>query len=113
MEQDCIICFEKINYYDLKVQKCCNKFFHFKCINQWFKTKKTCPLCRREYITITPKEYLELKKFFLENGGDKFFLKIDLILSKLYLKIKDKNMIYFLLVICKLINKIMTINLNI
>lgn len=24
----------------------CNHEFHLKCINKWFKTKNTCPMCR-------------------------------------------------------------------
>lgn len=27
---------------------CCHKLFHTKCLNEWIKYKKNCPLCRKD-----------------------------------------------------------------
>ena len=27
----------------------CGHIFHKKCINKWFQSSKTCPVCRRDY----------------------------------------------------------------
>jgi hypothetical protein len=44
-DDECSICYEKKEYrWYLK----CNHSFHFKCINEWLKLKKNCPLCRTQ-----------------------------------------------------------------
>ena len=40
----CSICMEEDS--ECFEQLCCNHEFHLRCINKWFKTKNTCPLCR-------------------------------------------------------------------
>jgi hypothetical protein len=109
MEQECAICLEKINYYDLKVQKCCNKNFHIKCIHEWLKNKNTCPLCRSEYLVLTPKEYLEIKDFFSKNNLPNILFKIDIFLSGIYLSKKDNSFIYFILIMFRLFKKLIKI----
>jgi hypothetical protein len=109
MEQVCSICLEKINYYDLKIQKCCNNKFHIKCIHEWLKNKNTCPLCRSEYLVLTPKEYLKIKDFFNKNNMPNIMLKIDIFLSGIYLSKRDNQFIYFILVLFRFINKLMKI----
>jgi len=47
----CPICLDtirKVNSKRVIIQECCNKPFHKKCINKWYKIKKICPLCRTE-----------------------------------------------------------------
>ena len=112
MVQECAICLQSINFFELKIQKCCNKPFHMKCIHEWLKNKNTCPLCRSEYLLLTPKEYLELKEIFTKNNMPNIILKIDIFLSGIYLCKKDNKLIFFILVMFKFINKIMTIKLN-
>ena len=48
----CAICLSdirNINAKNIIKQSCCNKPFHKKCINQWYKIKKECPLCRKKH----------------------------------------------------------------
>jgi hypothetical protein len=49
--ETCPICLDTIRNINSKrviKQECCNKPFHKKCINKWYKVKKICPLCRTE-----------------------------------------------------------------
>ena len=46
----CTICLEKqIKGDDVCILQCCH-MFHYQCIKQWMKYKKTCPLCRNNII---------------------------------------------------------------
>lgn len=108
MEQ-CPICLEPIEYYDLKLQKCCNKYFHIKCIHQWLKNKNSCPLCRSEYLVLSPQEYLEIKDFFSKNNLPNIMIKIDIFLSGIYLCKKENNFIYFILIMFRLFKKLIKI----
>ena len=45
MNEKCVICYELINNYENKILKC-NHFFHKKCIDEWCKYNRNCPLCR-------------------------------------------------------------------
>jgi len=48
----CAICLtniRNINTNNIIKQSCCNKPFHKKCINKWYKIKKECPLCRKKH----------------------------------------------------------------
>ena len=52
---NCSICREDINR-DNNIKRTinhCNHEFHQKCLDKWFETKKTCPICRYE-LTDTP-----------------------------------------------------------
>ena len=44
----CAICLEETDNSCYNAL-CCNKPFHFECLDKWFKIKNTCPLCREEY----------------------------------------------------------------
>lgn len=49
-EEKCPICY---NFIRRKSRpNCCYHYFCRDCINQWSKFKKTCPLCRKNYINI-------------------------------------------------------------
>ena len=42
----CIICFSDFNKNDkIKILKC-GHIYHKECINEWFKKKELCPICR-------------------------------------------------------------------
>ena len=43
-----IICLEDFKNGDNVSFLPCTHFFHFKCINSWFKNKNICPLCKKE-----------------------------------------------------------------
>lgn len=46
--KECSICLEKINEGDNLCTIDCAHTFHFKCIMEWGKYKRECPLCRTE-----------------------------------------------------------------
>ena len=44
---NCSICLEKIKKGDNFINnECCNNTFHTKCLEEWYKVKENCPLCR-------------------------------------------------------------------
>ena len=47
----CSICQEKILFSNLLILDC-QHFFHKKCIQEWFKRKDTCPICRHNISII-------------------------------------------------------------
>ncbi|XP_018014413.1 uncharacterized protein LOC108671383 [Hyalella azteca] len=49
-DEDCCICFSVMNQPDQVTKLECNHFFHSKCINDWFRTKRECPLCRTHSV---------------------------------------------------------------
>ena len=43
----CCICLENYKMYDKTLTiMSCDHLFHENCVNDWFKFKKICPLCR-------------------------------------------------------------------
>jgi len=44
-DSECSICLDNIQPINLKTLKCGHKY-HTACIEQWFKSSKSCPLCR-------------------------------------------------------------------
>ena len=49
----CAICMEEFKEKELyRKTKCCNQYFHKKCLDKWFFKKLcyNCPLCRKECI---------------------------------------------------------------
>lgn len=46
---ECAVCISSIEEDTPSVVLECNHTFHGGCINHWFKTKLTCPCCRRDY----------------------------------------------------------------
>lgn len=44
---DCSICLQNIKKKDNYINnECCNNTFHNKCLEEWYKIKENCPLCR-------------------------------------------------------------------
>ena len=46
LRDECVICFEKYEKKDKITTLECNHIFHHKCISDWTKQNKSCPLCR-------------------------------------------------------------------
>lgn len=58
----CSICLNKIQKHeDFVNNECCNNTFHTDCLEEWYKVKENCPLCRKnnEIITENIKKKLE------------------------------------------------------
>lgn len=45
-EDQCLICLESLNSNKTETFPC-NHTFHRNCLEEWFKTERTCPLCRK------------------------------------------------------------------
>lgn len=45
-EDQCLICLEELSL-DKTETFSCNHTFHRKCLEEWFKIERTCPLCRK------------------------------------------------------------------
>ena len=45
---NCCICLDEIGY-NKRTLACGHSLFHSKCINTWFKTNRSCPLCRNRH----------------------------------------------------------------
>ena len=45
---ECSICLENYEVGESISILSCGHFFHTKCLNEWFKKKEVCPLCREE-----------------------------------------------------------------
>jgi hypothetical protein len=45
-EKKCVICLEYFVNGDVLTTIPCFHVFHPKCINEWFKNKNTCPICK-------------------------------------------------------------------
>ena len=43
----CIVCYKEMHESELIQHLCCQHCFHSHCIGKWIKSKKSCPLCRR------------------------------------------------------------------
>ena len=50
-DNDKYTCLISLNNCEKKTFKCdnCNKHYHISCINEWFKYKNSCPVCRKKY----------------------------------------------------------------
>jgi len=47
----CTICHEPFNEGDIiRKINACGHFFHTRCIDQWFTTNSTCPVCRQSLL---------------------------------------------------------------
>jgi|ETNmetMinimDraft_31_1059906.scaffolds.fasta_scaffold00890_5 hypothetical protein len=92
----CPICLDTIRNINSKrviKQKCCNKPFHKKCINKWYKVKKICPLCRTKKKSLFDNEETKflsdsllsivpiLRPLYRSYGGDETMNEISSFLS--------------------------------
>ena len=63
-DTSCTICFEDYTAEsEIVLIKNCKHFFHYECLNQWFKNKKTCPLDRKPITAIN------IRRFRLRNDS--------------------------------------------
>ncbi|CAP34824.2 Protein CBG17016 [Caenorhabditis briggsae] len=45
-DTDCLICIEEMESEEGTIKcECCNRRYHTECVQEWFKTKRTCPAC--------------------------------------------------------------------
>jgi PHP family Zn ribbon phosphoesterase len=45
---ECPICFEEFDRFGDYTELTCGHIYHRVCLDQWRKTKNTCPVCRRK-----------------------------------------------------------------
>tara|TARA_B100002051_G_C16739583_1_gene643382 strand:+ start:675 stop:1127 length:453 start_codon:yes stop_codon:yes gene_type:complete len=43
---ECPVCLEKYNEYEELIELDCNHYYHEKCIKDWLKNNRNCPMCR-------------------------------------------------------------------
>ena len=63
----CSICISDINKKDNYINnECCNNVFHTDCLEQWYKVKENCPLCRssNEIIKENTKKIQNINNIF-------------------------------------------------
>jgi len=46
----CTICLDVYKDNETVMRLPCSHLFHGHCVTEWFKTSKSCPLCRREVV---------------------------------------------------------------
>jgi hypothetical protein len=51
MDERCIICLVAGNTIQFKGSCKCSPHIHVACVDGWFKTNKSCPICRVAYVT--------------------------------------------------------------
>ncbi|CAP20873.2 Protein CBG24211 [Caenorhabditis briggsae] len=45
-DTDCLICIEEMESEEGTIKcECCKRRYHTECVQEWFKTKRTCPAC--------------------------------------------------------------------
>ena len=53
LENDCSICMDNYKYKQYKrILPECKHTFHKKCIDNWFKKNSSCPVCRKDFLTV-------------------------------------------------------------
>ena len=53
LESDCSICIDNYKYKQYKrILPECKHTFHKKCIDNWFKKNSSCPVCRKDFLTV-------------------------------------------------------------
>ena len=53
LEIDCSICMDNYKYKQYKrILPECKHTFHKKCIDNWFKKNSSCPVCRKDFLTV-------------------------------------------------------------
>ena len=72
--KECSICLEQIEKKDeIKKLLNCNHYFHKSCIDTWSRTNNTCPLCRKNIISL----FIGSIKFFTSILKKKFILEVN------------------------------------
>ena len=49
IDDGCAICIDGVDINKLMTRLECSHFYCSACINKWFETNVSCPVCRREY----------------------------------------------------------------
>lgn len=52
-EQSCMICLENIESNTIVRKLNCTHYFHYECVDRWFETNKSCPVCRYGMSEVT------------------------------------------------------------
>lgn len=52
--EECVICMDCMSTENLIVQLPCKHRYHMKCIQEWLKYSKSCPVCRRMFFLYGP-----------------------------------------------------------
>ena len=53
LQTDCSICMDNYKYKQYKrILPECKHTFHKKCIDNWFKKNSSCPVCRKDFLTV-------------------------------------------------------------
>ena len=50
ISEDCVICLETFQLNQKITTLDCNHYYHYKCIKEWTKKERSCPLCRIDII---------------------------------------------------------------
>ena len=48
--KNCSICLDEFNENEILFQLICNHYYHKKCINDWLRKNRSCPLCRTDLV---------------------------------------------------------------
>ena len=54
----CAICFDNYSGHTVRVISRCNHIYHTNCIDRWFQTHSTCPMCRIDLLSNTNTNYI-------------------------------------------------------
>tara|TARA_B100000674_G_scaffold490900_1_gene507779 strand:- start:441 stop:1067 length:627 start_codon:yes stop_codon:yes gene_type:complete len=97
-QENCPICMGENKIKQLQKLLPCNHFFHQKCIKDWFKIKKECPVCRNSDFSSTKikhslQKYYKIKKKFNMNYLKNKKLK-DLSVCEIKFLLKELNVDY-------------------
>ncbi|KAI3508258.1 hypothetical protein L1887_23264 [Cichorium endivia] len=49
-EENCVICQSEFNFGERLITLPCSHQYHTKCISDWLKLKKNCPICQKEVV---------------------------------------------------------------
>jgi hypothetical protein len=96
-DQECLICLENkrdgeyniiLNFNNVYLKTCsCNGYIHMECLNKWYLTSNSCPICRKLIIkknnNLYIDDFLKKKQLIINNviNNDSFFFVINLLIK--------------------------------
>lgn len=97
--EECYVCYElndienqlpvKLDSQSLYLKKCtCNVFIHLSCLHAWYKSSKTCPICRKEMI-YSPNKRCMGYLYYLASKHNNTILKFYLCIICVYCLFRD------------------------